>query len=193
EFGTDSEAIIYNFSNEDDVDKVVGKLDGAYALTWWDGYTHTMNFIRNDERTLFYTRSKDRDVIYWASTEWLLQLALGKARIAYEPIQEFTEDHHYSLDMSGKKEDFKKVELVDNGKMEGYKYKPSFQNYQAYGHPFSQQTPYKTLSQTEKEKERKEFEKWEGKEVEFLVGETKTGLTGSEYLEGVVTNGNEDL
>ena len=72
-------------------------LGGAYALTWWDTTTNTLNFLRNKERPLCYAFTKDRLNILWASERWMLQVAADKALIKLGNIHSLPVAKHYSL------------------------------------------------------------------------------------------------
>jgi len=47
------------------------KAKGAYACVWWNDNESTINFFRNDERPLWFTWSKDMDMMFWASEIWM--------------------------------------------------------------------------------------------------------------------------
>lgn len=47
------------------------KTEGAWAVVWWDGEAKTLNFIRNNERPLWFTWSADMTKIFWASETWM--------------------------------------------------------------------------------------------------------------------------
>lgn len=47
--------------------KTFDKVKGAYACVWWDDNKKSLNFIRNDERPLWFTWSKDMEMMFWAS------------------------------------------------------------------------------------------------------------------------------
>ena len=77
-FDVDSEAIIFALgaNNADPVD-VLEALDGAYALVWYDDRDKTINFARNEERTLFLAFDRGSHTMLWASEkgmlEWLIE------------------------------------------------------------------------------------------------------------------------
>lgn len=77
---TDSETILSAF-NTLGVEKTIPKINGAWAFTWYDYTTDTINFLRNKERPLYYAFSKDRRVIFWASMVEMLALALNHNEI----------------------------------------------------------------------------------------------------------------
>jgi predicted glutamine amidotransferase len=119
-FDVDSEAIIFNLDKHG-IRGGMARVNGAYAITFYNREEQRMYFIRNKERPLHFCRRKDNDVIFWASEPWMLSVALGRSNIAHEEVQEFKEDHLYSFDIS----DVSKVKttaLVDEGEVEGYKW-----------------------------------------------------------------------
>lgn len=85
QFEVDSENIFYAVQ-EEGLEETLSKLDGAYALTYWDKRTDEMVLLRNSERTLFYCFSACRGTVYWASERWMLSVALSRAGIKYEEI-----------------------------------------------------------------------------------------------------------
>lgn len=117
-FEVDSEALIFNISKHGP--DILKKVKGAYALTWWDDKQKKMFFIHNKERPLFYARSKDKDTFYWASEEWMIRIACGKAGVSVEDPQPFEVDHLYSLDVTECTTKFRDVGLVKGEKIEGF-------------------------------------------------------------------------
>lgn len=49
-------------------------MGGAYAIVYFDTSNGTINFIRNDMRTLFYVWNKDKNTMLWASEAAILEL-----------------------------------------------------------------------------------------------------------------------
>ena len=47
------------------------EISGAWACVWWDDNEKTLNFIRNSERPLWFTWSKNSRQLYWASETWM--------------------------------------------------------------------------------------------------------------------------
>lgn len=76
-FNTDSETLI-NAIAEFGVKEVIERTDGAYALIWFDKEKETLNFLRNEERTLWYAYSEKQDIVYWASEYRMLDLCLSR-------------------------------------------------------------------------------------------------------------------
>lgn len=107
-FDTDSEAIAYNLSlvQPDQATTVLEKLNGAYALVWYDGRDDTLNFARNDERSLYYA-TDDKHLhgskyMSWASEYDMISLANERNHqglSSYHPIKEL---HHHKIDVTGK-------------------------------------------------------------------------------------------
>jgi predicted glutamine amidotransferase len=99
-FDVDSENLYYHM-DKNGLNDTVGKLYGAYALTWYDKTDGSMNFLRNRERTLFYT-SVD-DCLFWASEEWMLEVALNRNNIKCGTILPFAPDNHYKIIVNSSK------------------------------------------------------------------------------------------
>lgn len=56
---------------------------GAYALAWIDVSANTLNFIRNDQRPLFFVRSK-MNTHYWASERRMLEYMMSFDNTGYD-------------------------------------------------------------------------------------------------------------
>lgn len=93
-FDVDSEAIYHNI-NELGVQETAKRLDGAWALVWWDKRDSTLHMWRNEERPLYYVYSEDRKVIFWASEPYMLYLALQRNGIKYTDLYEVTPHNEY--------------------------------------------------------------------------------------------------
>lgn len=78
-YGTDSEAIISSI-NEWGIADTVKQMAGAWALIWFDKNTHTLNFLRNDKRPLYYCYSKDRKTMVWASEKEMLRYVMDRRK-----------------------------------------------------------------------------------------------------------------
>lgn len=57
------------------IEETVKKLQGSWALTFFDQSNGTINFIRNKERPLWLAYSKDGKHLFWASEWWMIQAA----------------------------------------------------------------------------------------------------------------------
>lgn len=87
QFEVDSDNIYHSISQVG-VDETVKKLNGAFALVWYDAEQETINFIRNTERPLNICLSENRKTIYWASEDWMLEATLKIAGVKHHPIFE---------------------------------------------------------------------------------------------------------
>lgn len=85
DFDVDSQNL-YHHIDKKGIKDALENLAGAWALTWWDKETEEMNFLRNKERPLFMTRTKDAKVVFWASEKWMLEVALAKHNIEFQDI-----------------------------------------------------------------------------------------------------------
>lgn len=113
DFVVDSQAIFNHISKKGVVD-MVSKVQGAYALVWWDSKKETLNFIRNDERPLFIAFSEKHERLYWASEKWMLEVAVPeheKIEIEEFPINEWW-SFPIKADRIIQKPNVKKVEYV---------------------------------------------------------------------------------
>lgn len=81
-FGTDSEGIFSQLNHDGDPQELVKIISGAWALTWFDKRSNTLNFLRNDKRPLHYAYSKDRCTIFWASELEMLDFVLKRNNVA---------------------------------------------------------------------------------------------------------------
>ena len=84
-FDVDSEAVCYAISQSDDASEVISKLQGAFALTWYDEANETFNFCRNDLRPLWLAhildyQDKPKGLI-WASEPWMLNAVHQRTNI----------------------------------------------------------------------------------------------------------------
>lgn len=81
-FETDSEAL-FNDINEFGVEETIKKMDGAWALTWYDRKQKQINFLRNKERPLFYVLDDSNSTLYWASEHTMLYMVLNRHQIPF--------------------------------------------------------------------------------------------------------------
>lgn len=98
-YTVDSEQLFANI-DEDGEEEVIPKVDGAYALMWWDKFNEEVKFIRNDQRPLYYTLGKDNKTLFTASEAWMLSVALSRNKVAHNEIVEVPVDtlHRIPLD-----------------------------------------------------------------------------------------------
>jgi len=89
-FGTDSNAIfaaIADLGIEETLklmEEGANSSTGAWALVWYDGKAHTLNFLKNKHRPLYIGNSKDGDLIMWASEWEMIDYATRVATPKYE-------------------------------------------------------------------------------------------------------------
>lgn len=74
-YGTDSEHIAKALSEKDNPIEVLEKINGAFALAWFDKRTSTLNLARNNQRELHFAEcTEDGTVVIaseWKMLEWL--------------------------------------------------------------------------------------------------------------------------
>lgn len=121
DFGTDSEAV-YNSIDLIGLKETVGKLTGAWALTFFNKKDNTMNLIRNSKRPLWYAYSADRETLLWASEAEMLAWVCERNNIALEKgkIYECEPDTHYKWTLPEKFGT--KLPKPVCAKIEGYKW-----------------------------------------------------------------------
>lgn len=103
DFSVDSENL-YHHLEKNGLKDTIETIEGAWALVWWDKAEETLNFLRNEERPLFFCKSEDDQTLFWASESWMLYAALSRAGIKFTTPEEFKVDQHYSIhiDINGK-------------------------------------------------------------------------------------------
>ena len=74
EFDSDSQAIFAALEKHS-VKEVVGNLQGAWALVWWDKDAEALRVLKNDQRPLWYAYSEDRSVMMFASEYEIIRAA----------------------------------------------------------------------------------------------------------------------
>jgi len=106
ETDVDSQAVIACIDKVG-IEETVKVMRGAWALVWFDTEAHTLNFLRNDERDLWWAMNKSLNKLFWASEYRMMGLALDNCKesekqelykdkddIAYRM---FKKDHLYSV------------------------------------------------------------------------------------------------
>ena len=161
-FDTDSEGI-FNMINDLGPEMTIPALHGAWALVWYNKEDHTMNFLRNDQRELYYTFSESGQTIYWASEAAMLHAALMRRGVDYGKMIAFRPDVHYIFDVPDKFGGVFEEPQCNNlaGKKEPVR--PQYEGYPssgAYGYTFGRgAAPFKettTPASQNKQDERKE-------------------------------------
>lgn len=99
-YDTDSEAI-FSHINTFNIRAAIDNMQGAWALTWYDIRTDTINFLRNSKRPLFYCYSQDRCTLIWASEIGMLKFLMKRSNL--EPFNkeyyDAEEDTHISWEV----------------------------------------------------------------------------------------------
>lgn len=98
QFPVDSEQL-FNHIDKKGVKDALSKMEGAWALVWWDKTIDTLNFLRNKERPLWMVGNQEGDQIFWASEKWMLEVALDRAEIKTKDYHWVAEDMHYSFEI----------------------------------------------------------------------------------------------
>lgn len=83
QYGTDSEAL-YALINDVGIEEALKEISDkspAYVLVFVDKKKNTLNFIRNDRRTLFFTFLFGRTTLAWSSTKEDLEHAITKGKL----------------------------------------------------------------------------------------------------------------
>lgn len=95
-FGTDSEALLNNIAVEG-LEESIKKVEGAWALTYYDHTKTELRIIRNKERPLFYAFEEGSKTLFWASEMWMIRVACSRADIKLEKdkVFSFNEDTLY--------------------------------------------------------------------------------------------------
>lgn len=95
-FEVDSDNIIYSIDVLG-IKETYSLLNGAAALVWWNSADDTLNFIRNNERSLFYTYTVSGKLI-WASETEMIELAAFRNKVdIIDTFYYFRPHHHYSF------------------------------------------------------------------------------------------------
>lgn len=130
-FDVDSENLYYHM-DINGLDDTLTKTDGAFALTWYNRHEGTMNFIRNDDRELYYVVS-ECGVLFWASEEWMLIVALSKFSIKHGKASLFDVRKHYSLKVNSEFNTENKLQgfvITNKSELKPVPYTPKYLGYQ---------------------------------------------------------------
>ena len=82
-FDVDSHFIAAHMATSDSEQDTLELLNGAYALSWWNGRDKSYNLARNHERPMYIYIPDDNALIY-SSSEYILKAALSTVNI-YNP------------------------------------------------------------------------------------------------------------
>jgi predicted glutamine amidotransferase len=95
-FGTDSEALYNNIAVEG-LEKTIEKVEGAWALTYYDHLEEELRVLRNKERPLFYAFEEGKKTLVWASEMWMIRVACSRydLQLQDDKVFSFAEDTLY--------------------------------------------------------------------------------------------------
>jgi predicted glutamine amidotransferase len=108
-FNTDSESIT-NMIDKKGIQATVDAMDGAYALVWHDKVKGTVNFLRNKERPLFFAKSEDEKMLFFASEHQMISLAAERHGVSLGKLYVFNENTQFIFKEGSLKYTTKKVE-----------------------------------------------------------------------------------
>jgi len=111
---TDSEKLIYALSRGWTIKQVMDTVTGAAAMTWWDASKKTFNIYKNKERSLFFTHNDLRTVYAYASEEWILKVALNRAKLSdmVKNVKEVQANDHMEIVLGDNKIEEVKYNVV---------------------------------------------------------------------------------
>lgn len=100
-FAVDSNAVAHAL-NEGEIEDVLPKIRGAYALIWYNTKTKKLHAIRNEQRPLFLITTQDRYML--ASEPWMMAGPWSRQNVASKitSIDEIDAGELYSWDLDGK-------------------------------------------------------------------------------------------
>jgi hypothetical protein len=98
EFDVDSENIYYHMGINGVAD-TLSKLEGAFALAFYDKEQHKLTLVRNKERPLCYAFSEDAKTMFFASEGWMITVACGRNNIKIGEIFDVTPEKIYRFDV----------------------------------------------------------------------------------------------
>lgn len=110
-FGTDSEALFNNIAHEG-IEATIPKIEGAWALTYYDHIEEELRIIRNKERPLFFAYEEGKKTLFWASEMWMIRIATSRydIKLHEDKCWGFLEDTLYRFPAPEKMNDELKME-----------------------------------------------------------------------------------
>lgn len=179
-FEVDSQNL-YHSLNKIGLEETYQKLDGAWALSWWDVEEGKLNFIRNAQRPLHMCYSEDRKTVFWASEKEMLTFILNRNKVKYTPIFELKTHQHYALGIKGDNKPLNDFTVTD---MTEHKY---------VAPPVVSVKPYRYKGESHVGKPSSQsysrYDKLLNKRVEFYVDEVKESPHGQKFMTGTIMEG----
>lgn len=98
DFGTDSEALFNEIANIG-IHEAIAKVEGAWALTYYDHGLEELRFLRNKERPLCYAWEEDKKTLIWASEMWMIRVATSRngVKLLEDKVYACVEDTLYKF------------------------------------------------------------------------------------------------
>lgn len=101
DFEVDSENL-YHAISLNGLKETIGKVNGAYTLAYVDSKENTVNFLRNDERPLWFASSTTTKTQIFASERWMIQAACERREYKIGAILELAPHTLLSLSLNDK-------------------------------------------------------------------------------------------
>lgn len=92
-YPVDSEALIAGIARFG-IEETIKMLTGAWSLVWYNTSDGTLNFLRNDDRPMWYAYSAEFDKIFWASEHEIIDSAI-RSGVGYKMHEEGKEKYRY--------------------------------------------------------------------------------------------------
>lgn len=82
--------------------KALEKLEGAYALTWYDSKENKLHLTRNNERSLYISMDETHKMLFWASEAWMVSALIARRgiKISSEGVREVQPGNLLSWELS---------------------------------------------------------------------------------------------
>lgn len=122
-FSVDSECLYHNIATRG-VDEAIGSALGAWSLVWWNSEDETLNFLRNAERPMFLSWTKDGHQLLFASEPWMIEISAGRNNLKIEDVLQTKVDQLYSFPINDKGHIAEAATRTVKGKVE-----PVYQNF----------------------------------------------------------------
>ena len=176
EYPVDSQVLLENINNNG-IKATYPKMAGAWALTWWDKKSESLKIIRNKERPLYITSCIDHKTIYWASEDWMLEVALEQSGIKHNKIVPLVVDKLHEFKIG-------KNEKITCNKSTTYKsYVPPFikpSKVSSATKTFDKKTAPKVVFANESTTL---YRQWAGKYISFYI--TRQGIKNENLFFGI--------
>lgn len=132
-FAVDSECLYHNIATRG-VDAAIGDALGAWSLVWWNSENETLNFLRNAERPMFLSWTKDGHQLLFASEPWMIEISAGRNNLKIGDILQTKVDQLYSFPINDKGHIAEAATRTVKGKVETV-----HQNFHNYGPAWNNQ------------------------------------------------------